>query len=55
MIIDKLGWKYKVQDSAGGTTVYNTDLPGYGNYGHRYGDKFSSRERKAIIEYLKTL
>jgi len=52
---DKLGWKYKVQDSAQGTTVYNTDLPGYGNYGHRYGDKFNSRERKAIIEYLKTL
>ena len=52
---DKLGWKYKVQDSARGTTVYNTDLPGYGNYGHRYGDKLSSHERKAIIEYLKTL
>jgi hypothetical protein len=30
-------------------------LPGYGNYGHRYGDKFNDRERKAIIEYLKTL
>jgi hypothetical protein len=52
---DKLGWKYKVQDSARGTTVYNTDLPGYGNYGHRYGDKFNTHERKAIIEYLKTL
>jgi len=52
---DKLGWKYKVQDSARGTAVYNTDLPGYGNYGHRYGDKFNSHERKAIIEYLKTL
>lgn len=52
---DKLGWKYKIQDSVRGTTVYNTDLPGYGNYGHQYGDKFNTRERKAIIEYLKTL
>ncbi len=52
---DKLGWKYTVRDSAQGTTVYNTDLPGYGNYGHRYGDTFNNHERKAIIEYLKTL
>jgi hypothetical protein len=50
-----LGWKYSVRDSAQGTTVYNTKLPGYGNQGHNYGDKLSGRERKAIIEYLKTL
>ncbi len=52
---DKLGWKYSVKDSAQGTTTYNTTLPGYGNYGHTYGDNLSSHERKAIIEYLKTL
>jgi hypothetical protein len=52
---DKLGWKYSVKDSAKGTTTYNTHLPGYGNYGHTYGDNLTSRERKAIIEYLKTL
>jgi hypothetical protein len=52
---EKLGWKYTVKDSAQGTTVYDTHLPGYGNYGHTYGDILSSRERKAIIEYLKTL
>jgi hypothetical protein len=52
---DKLGWKYSVKDSAQGTTTYNTTLRGYGNYGHTYGDKLSDRERKAIIEYLKTL
>ena len=49
------GWKYEAKDSAQGTAVYNTTLPGYGNYGHTFGDKLSSRERKAIIEYLKTL
>ncbi len=34
---------------------YNTDVPGYGNYGHTYGDDLNDLERKAIIEYLKTL
>ncbi len=52
---DNLGWKYNRMDSAEGATTYNTYLPGYGNYGHNYGDKLSNRERKAIIEYLKTL
>ena len=41
--------------SDGATTVYNTTIPGYGNYGHTYGDRLSEQERKAIIEYLKTL
>ncbi|HEY2348881.1 MAG TPA: hypothetical protein VGH64_07685 [Puia sp.] len=52
---DKLGWKYIAHDKPQGTSVYNTDLPGYGNYGHPYGDKLSMKERKAVIEYLKTL
>jgi hypothetical protein len=52
---DKLGWKYSIKDSIQGTSVYNTTLPGYGNYGHTYGDKLNNHERKAIIEYLKTL
>jgi hypothetical protein len=38
-----------------GRSVYNTTLPGYGNYGHTFGDKLSTAERKAVIEYLKTL
>jgi mono/diheme cytochrome c family protein len=48
-------WKFVVRDSAGGTRVYNTTLPGYGNYGHNFGDRLSAKERKAILEYLKTL
>jgi hypothetical protein len=52
---DKLGWKYRVESAPRGTMVYNTTLRGYGNYGHRYGDKLTNHERKAIIEYLKTL
>ena len=52
---ENVGWKYTTQDAPGGTTVYNTDLHGYGNYGHYFGDHLTNKERKAIIEYLKTL
>jgi hypothetical protein len=52
---ENLGWKYKKEESPGGTLIYDTELPGYGNYGHRFGDKFNKGERKAILEYLKTL
>jgi hypothetical protein len=52
---DSPGWKFSIHDQPANRTVYNTTLPGYGNYGHYFGDKFSSAERKAVIEYLKTL
>ena len=52
---EKLGWKYEEKNKPGGTTVYNTDLRGYGNYGHYFGDKLTDQERQAVIEYLKTL
>jgi mono/diheme cytochrome c family protein len=50
-----VGWKFRQETGARGTAVYNTTLPGYGNYGHTFGDKLSDKERKAVIEYLKTL
>ena len=50
-----LGWKYETRDKPDGRKVYNTTLPGYGNYGHYFGDKLTDDERKAVIEYLKTL
>lgn len=52
---EKLGWKYTKEEKPGDKSIYNTDLPGYGNYGHTYGDKLKEKERKAIIEYMKTL
>jgi len=52
---DKVGWKYTREDGPRGTAVYNTKLPGYGNYGHTFGDKLNDHDRKAVIEYLKTL
>ena len=52
---EKLGWKYTREEKEGGRKVYNTTLPGYGNYGHTFGDKLSDQERNAVLEYLKTL
>ena len=53
---EQVGWKYKVKDKPqNNKKVYNTDNPGYGNYGHYFGDDLSDSERKAVIEYLKTL
>jgi hypothetical protein len=50
-----LGWTFTMLTAAGDKYVYNTNLPGYGNYGHYFGDHLSDAERKAVIEYLKTL
>jgi mono/diheme cytochrome c family protein len=52
---EQVGWKYTKEVAPRGTAVYNTTLPGYGNYGHTFGDKLTDKERKAVIEYLKTL
>jgi Cytochrome c len=51
----KLGLKYKTVRKPADKKTYNTDIPGYGNYGHYYGDGLTAAERKAVIEYLKTL
>ncbi|MER3497157.1 MAG: hypothetical protein C4308_00230 [Chitinophagaceae bacterium] len=52
---EKLGLKFTAVKTAGDKTIYNTTLPGYGNYGHTFGDHLTEKERKAVIEYLKTL
>jgi processive rubber oxygenase RoxA-like protein len=50
-----LGWVYKTHEKPGEKNAYNTDLPGYGNYGHYFGDRLNEDEKKAVLEYLKTL
>jgi mono/diheme cytochrome c family protein len=35
--------------------VYDTTQPGRGNGGHTFGDDFTEEQRRAVIEYLKTL
>lgn len=52
---DDPGWAYTRHDKPGKKDIYNTDLPGYSNKGHYFGDKLTDHERKALIEYLKTL
>ena len=52
---DSPGWTYKKTTAAADTETYNTKLKGYGNGGHEFADKLTAQERKAVIEYLKTL
>lgn len=52
---EKVGWQYTAETAGKDIQTYNTTLKGYGNGGHTFGDKFTASERKAIIEYLKTL
>ena len=49
------GWQFTVSDQQYTRSTYNTTLPGYSNKGHYFGDKLTDAERKALIEYLKTL
>ncbi len=51
----KVGWKYTAQTSKTDTKTYDSTKRGYGNKGHTYGDALSAAERKAVVEYLKTL
>lgn len=56
---DQPGWRFvAIPDDFVGPmprSVYDTGLPGAGNRGHTYGDDLSDAERRALIEYLKTL
>ncbi|HBI41916.1 MAG TPA: hypothetical protein DDY78_03540 [Planctomycetales bacterium] len=59
-----LGWKVELLDKAPDAAktpaiemrkVYDTTKPGRSNRGHTYGDDLTDAERRAVIEYLKTL
>lgn len=58
-----LGWRYQaLQQGKAQTTdreqrkrIYDTTLPGYSNAGHRFGDALTDAERRAVLEYIKTL
>jgi len=50
-----LGWVFKKHDKPGEINSYNTEIPGYSNSGHYFGDRLSPEERRAVLEYLKTL
>jgi hypothetical protein len=58
----RLGWKFTRVDVIPANLpplesrkIYDTTQPGRGNQGHTFGDDLSDEERRAVIEYLKTL
>jgi mono/diheme cytochrome c family protein len=58
-----VGWRYlRLSEGKSGAMswearhrVYDTTQKGYGNGGHAFGDALDPQERRALIEYLKTL
>jgi len=52
---EKVGWNYTVESSKIDKNTYDTTIKGYGKDGHTFGDNLSDTERKAVLEYLKTL
>ena len=56
-----LGWPYQAVASpdavppADRSLVYDTTRWSQSNAGHTFGDHLSATERRAVIEYLKTL
>ena len=58
-----VGWDYEILEHGQADEadpdlrrrIYDTTLRGYGNGGHLYGTELPEAERRALIEYLKTL
>ncbi len=58
-----MGWRHEVleegkaqvEDPAERARVYDTTLPGYDNGGHLFGAGLDAADRRALLEYLKTL
>lgn len=53
--LDDVGIDFTEQTSKGSKFTYDTTKKGYSNIGHVFGDHLSNNQRKAVIEYLKTL
>jgi cytochrome c peroxidase len=57
---DRVGWIVTETDAKPANAydrrkIYDTSRPGHSNRGHTYGDDLTAAERRAIVEYLKTL
>jgi mono/diheme cytochrome c family protein len=58
-----VGWRHQALDAGQEAAaseeervrIYDTTHLGYGNRGHTFGDALSDGDRRAVIEYLKTL
>lgn len=52
---DRVGWNYEAVEGPIDPRTYDTTLPGFTNQGHTFGDDLTPQERRALIEYLKSL
>lgn len=52
---DAFGLRYVEVESKLDKKTYDTTMQGYQNTGHTFGDDLDNDERRALIEYLKTL
>lgn len=60
---EQVGWFYETlpygkesaKEEAERRHIYDTSRPGYSNQGHTFGDVLTERQRRALLEYLKTL
>ncbi|MEM6348275.1 MAG: hypothetical protein AAF927_30625 [Bacteroidota bacterium] len=52
---ENVGWNYQIPSNRKGEYVFNTELAGYSNVGHTFGDTLNDGERAAVLEYLKSL
>ena len=52
---EKVGWEFTEETDKTDRYTYDTNIPGYLNIGHTFGDGLSEEDRMAVIEYLKTL
>lgn len=60
---ETLGWRHVelshgkdgASDDVEARAIYDTTRRGYGNGGHAFGDALDDAERRAVLEYLKTL
>ncbi len=59
----RVGWKITVLDAPPAAElpaferrkVYDATQPGRSNAGHTFGDLFTDEQRRAVVEYVKTL
>jgi mono/diheme cytochrome c family protein len=52
---DKVGFVTETPEAQRAGSLYDTTLPGNGNGGHVYGTHLSDEEKRALVEYMKTL
>jgi mono/diheme cytochrome c family protein len=53
---EAVGWRWSAARSDDDdTNVWDASRAGYGNQGHTYADELDDEQRRALLEYLKTL